>query len=81
MNGRQLFFFLAGLVIFLAGVYFGLRPVEAPLSPAGPDSARPLLDLMTAIERRPERVILAATLMVAGVATAIGGSYVSRDRR
>lgn len=63
----------SGLVVLLAGDYVGAAARGGSVSPDGPNAARAFLRLMTAAERRRERVFLAVVRVVAGLATAVVG--------
>lgn len=80
MNGRQLTFVLAGLMIFIAGAFLGLRPVEGRTGD-GAAPASPLLDPAGALASRPESVLVAVLVPAFGLAVALVGCYLARERR
>ncbi len=72
---------LTGVVMFLAGAFIGLTPVSAPIRPGVPASAVPFLDPSQAFEYAPGHVLVAVGLILLGLATAVGGAYLVRERR
>lgn len=79
MNGRQLTFVLAGLVIFIAGAFLALRPVTRTSD--GTVLISPLIDPVGAMAARPGAVLTAVLVPALGLAVALVGCYVTRGRR
>lgn len=77
MNRRQLSSVVAGMLIFLAGAYLWLRPVELL---SGDTVTLPLLDPLGALAAQPVAVLLAVLMTVLGVAVALVGCYATRAR-
>ena len=79
MNARQVVSVLAGLLIFAAGAFVGLRPVvgrrDGDLA-----HALPLVDPVAALTLSPAQVVLAVLVLVLGLAVALVGCYAARDR-
>lgn len=80
VNGRQMTFVVVGLLIFTAGAFFGLRPVEGPTSD-GAALSSPLLDPAGVVASRPDAVLVAVLVPALGLAVALVGCYAARDRR
>lgn len=78
MNRRQVVSVLLGVGVFLAGVLLGLRP--APAARDG-GAAMPFVDPVGALSAQPADVVLAVGITVLGVAVALLGAYLGRDRR
>lgn len=79
MNGRQLTFVLAGLAIFIAGAFLGLRPVRRTSD--GTVLISPLIDPVGAMTASPGAVLTAVLVPALGLAVALVGCYVTRGRR
>lgn len=79
MNGRQVALVLLGMLVFLFGAYLGLTPVDGPLPVDGPASRLPFVDPYEAFAVRPERVLLAVGVTLAGVVVAVLGCLVFAD--
>lgn len=77
MNRRQIVSVLLGVVVFLVGVYLGLRPVSAARDTG---AAMPFVDPLGALAAQPAAVVLAGVVTALGVALALLGAYVGRDR-
>lgn len=80
MNRRQLALVLAGLLVFIAGGVIGLTPVGRP-DGDDPGMILPIAQPLEAVTARPGPLLLALSLSVLGVALALVGCYVMRDRR
>jgi len=81
VNSRQVAIVLAGVVLFLAGAFIGLTPVSAPIRTGTPVNAAPFLDPSQAFAHSPGHVLVAAGLVLLGLATAVGGAYLVRESR
>lgn len=78
MNRRQVISVLLGVGVFLTGVYLGLRPVSAARDGG---ATMPFVDPLGALSAQPAAVVLAVGVTVLGVAVALLGTYVGRDRQ
>lgn len=78
VNRRQIVSVLLGVGVFLVGVYLGLRPVP---SARDGGAAMPFVDPLGALSAQPGAVVLAVGVTALGVALALLGAYVGRDRQ
>jgi hypothetical protein len=80
VNRRQMFFVIAGLLLFAAGAVIGLRPLEGLTTPEQAMTL-PLVHPVEAFTSRPEAALAAVLLPVVGLAVALVGCYSARERR